>query len=290
MKFPIRMILCGALLVSSGAYAQEDDHAQHEQHAPPSPAASASDSSSTPTQSEREHVPPDPPQLEMHDMPYKTMTEMMAMDDTESVGKVLLDQLDWRDADGANLFAWDAEAWYGTDYDKLWLKTEGARSDGTTEEARAEALWDHAFARWWSLQAGLRHDFGEGPSRTWAAFGVQGLAPWFFAVEATAYVGEGGRTAARLSGEYDLLLTQRLVLQPEIEINLYGKSDRENTLGSGLSDLQFGLRLRYEIRREIAPYVGVVWARRFGQSADFARDAGEDTNDVQLLAGLRVWF
>lgn len=243
-----------------------------------------------PGESEREHVPPDPPAHEMHDMPYKPMAEMMAMDDTEPYGRVLFDQLDWRDAEGDNLFAWDAEAWYGGDYNKLWLKTEGDLRDGTVEEARAEALWDRAISRWWSLQGGVRHDFGEGPSRTWAAFGVQGLAPYFFEVEATAYVGEGGRTAARLSGDYDLLLTQRLILQPEAEINLYGKDDPEHAIGSGLSDLQIGLRLRYEFRREFGPYIGLVWTRRFGQSADFARETGEDADDLQVLAGLRVWF
>jgi copper resistance protein B len=241
-------------------------------------------------ESAREHVPPDPPAQEMHDMPYKQMTRMMGMDDTAPYGRVTFDELDWRDADGGNIFAWDAQGWYGGDYNKLRLKTEGDLVEGTLEEARAEVLWDRVVNSWWSLQAGARHDFGEGPSRTWAAFGVQGLAPYFFEVEATAYVGEGGRTAARLSGEYDLLLTQRLILQPEAELNAYGKSDPENAIGSGLSDLQLALRLRYEIRREIAPYVGIVWTRRFGRSADFARDAGEDPNDLQVLAGVRVWF
>jgi copper resistance protein B len=288
VSFSSQLSAClAALLLTSVAYAQEHDHAQHEQHTQPPAQQSAQQS---PTQSEREHVPPDPPQQEMHDMPYNAMVEMMDMDDTAPVGKVLFDQLDWRDADGADVFAWDAEAWYGTDYDKLWIKAEGARHGGTTEEARTEALWDRAFSRWWSLQTGIRHDFGEGPSRTWAAFGVQGIAPYFFEVEATAYVGDAGRTAARVSGEWDLLLTQRLVLQPEVELNLYGKADPQNSLGSGLSDLQLALRLRYELRREFAPYIGVVWTRRFGQSADFARDAGADTSEFQLLAGLRVWF
>jgi copper resistance protein B len=260
----------------------------HEAHTPASePAQSAP---SEPGASEREHVPPDPPAHEMHDMPYDAMVEMMAMDDTDPFSRVLFDQLDWRDGDGSDVFAWDAEAWYGGDYHKLWLKTEGDLTSDTVEHARTEALWDRVFSRWWSLQTGVRHDFGEGPSRTWAAFGVQGLAPYFFEVEATAYLGEGGRTAARFSSEYDLLLTQRLVLQPQIELSLYGKSDPENGIGSGLSDVQFGLRLRYELRREFAPYVGLVWTRRFGQSAEFARAAGDDASDWQALAGVRAWF
>lgn len=247
--------------------------------------------SDTPTQSEREHVPPDPPQQELqHPMPYAQMVQMMEMDDRSRFSKVTLDRLEWRDTDGASALEWDASAWYGGDYNKVWLKTEGEHRDGETENARAELLWDRIVSRWWSVQAGIRQDFGEGPSRTWAAVGLQGLAPYFFDVEATAYVGENGRTAVRVSGEYNLLLTQRLVLQPEAELNLYGKDDPERRIGSGLSDMQIGVRLRYEIRREVAPYVGLVWTRRFGKSAEFARAADEDLNDLQALAGLRIWF
>jgi copper resistance protein B len=238
----------------------------------------------------QEHVPPDPPAHEMHEMPYEAMAEMMSMDDTDPYGKVLVDQLDWRSTDDADAIGWDMQAWYGSDYNKLWFKSEGERSDGTTEEARAELLWDRIFSRWWSAQAGIRHDFDEGPSRDWLAVGVQGLAPYFFEVEATAYFGEGGRTAARFSAEYDLLLTQRLILQPELELNAYGKADPERGLGSGVSDAQVALRLRYEIRREIAPYVGIAWVRHLGNTADLLRASGEDDSDVEFLAGIRFWF
>jgi copper resistance protein B len=243
-----------------------------------------------PAQSEREHVPPDPPTHEMHDMPYKAMVEMMGMDDTARFGSVLIDHLDWRDTDDGSVIGWDVQAWYGSDYNKLWFKTEGERADGTTEEARAELLWDRIFSRWWSVQAGVRHDFGEGPSRDWLAVGVQGLAPYFFEIEATAYFGEGGRTAARFSAEYDLLLTQRLILQPELEFSLYGKSDPERGIGSGLSDAQLALRLRYALTRAFAPYVGVAWVRQFGNTADMLRAAGQKESDVEFLAGIRVWF
>jgi copper resistance protein B len=270
---------------------QHTDHSQHGQQSSDAlPSADDHSAMADATQSEREHVPPDPPQREVMPMPYRQMAAMMTMDDRGHVGKVMLDRLDWRDANGGALLEWDGAAWYGGDYNKLWFKSEGERRDGRTEDVRCELLWDRVFSRWWSVQAGLRQDSGAGPSRTWAAFGVQGLAPYFFQVEATAYIGDGGRTAARVSSEYDLLLTQRLVLQPEAEINLYGKDDPERGIGSGVSDLQVGLRLRYEIRREFAPYVGVVWSRRFGRSADFARAAGDDPNDLQLLAGLRIWF
>jgi len=140
------------------------------------------------------------------------------------------------------------------------------------------------------VQGGVAHDFGEGPSRSWATFGVQGLAPYWFEVEALAYVGEQGRTAANVSAEYEMFLTQRLILQPKVELQLYGKDDPANGIGSGFSDAEVGLRLRYEIRREFAPYLGVVWSRKFGETADLAREHGDETDELQFVAGLRAWF
>jgi copper resistance protein B len=242
------------------------------------------------TASAAAHVPPDPPQRPMGDMPYPEMTAMMQMDDTAHTSKVLFDQLEWRSTAEGDAAVWDAEGWYGGDYNKAWLRSEGERVGGITQNARADLLWDHTFARWWSVQAGGRQDFGRGPSRTWAAVGVQGLAPYWFHTEATFYVGEQRRTAVRLKTEYELLFTQRLILQPEGEANLYGKADRARQLGSGLSDLEVGLRLRYEVRREFAPYVGVVWSRQFGGTAGRVRESGGDPSDVQFVAGLRAWF
>jgi copper resistance protein B len=218
------------------------------------------------------------------------MAEMMAMDDRDTYGKILLDQLDWRDTNVGDAFVWDAKGFYGSDYNKLWLRTEGERVEGQTEDARVEALWDRIVGRWWSGQAGVRHDFGAGPSRDWLAIGVQGLAPYFFEIEATAYLGDSGRTAARFKLEYELLFTQRLILQPEVELNIYGKDDPDRGVMSGLSDAEVGLRLRYEIRREIAPYIGIAWVRRVGKTADLAGASGEKASDVQALAGLRFWF
>ena len=237
-----------------------------------------------------DHVPPDPPASELHAQSAGEMTRMMEMNDAAAIGKLLIDQLEWRQGDGENGPAWDAQAFYGTDYDKLWFKTEGVRVGSTTEDARAELLWDRIFSRWWSLQAGGRHDFGNGASRDWLALGVAGLAPYFFTIEATAYVGDAGRTAARFRTEYELLFTQRLILQPEFELNAYGKDDPERHIGAGFSELQLGLRLRYEIRREFAPYLGVAWLRSLGKTADLMRDAGEDTSVFQVVAGVRIWL
>jgi copper resistance protein B len=265
--------------------------AQEHHHDMPSPPAAQQPASTEATQSEQEHVPPDPPtSQDDHPMSYRAMARAMEMDDTSFTRKFLLDRLEWRDTDAGGAFAWNAAAWYGNDANQLWLKTEGEREGGTTTAARTELLWDRPVARWWNLQAGIRHDSAIGNSRDWAAVGVQGIAPGFFDIEVTAYVGDSGRTAARLSAERDLLLTQRLILQPEAEINFYGKDDPANRIGSGLSDLELALRLRYELRREFATYIGVVWARRCGDTADLVQAAAEDPSDLQVLAGFRIWF
>jgi copper resistance protein B len=241
-----------------------------------------------PGRSEREHVPPDPPQTRVHEMAYHEMADMMGMDDRKRFGKVMLDRLEWRDTDPSSA-EWEAAAWYGGDFDKLWAETEGEHVDGKID-ARVEVAWDHIISAWWSTRLGLRSDVGDEPARSWVAFGIAGLAPGFVELEAMAYVGDGGRTALRLATEYDLLLTQRLVLQPALEINAYGEDDPERLIGAGFSDLELGLRLRYEIRRELAPYLGVNWSKRFGDSADFARAAGEDPDEISFVAGLRAWF
>jgi copper resistance protein B len=268
-------MVCGALLLTAAT----SSHASE-------PGVSTED----PPASDAAHVPPDPPQHPMAEMPHREMAGMMQMDDQQPTGMVLFDQLEWRDTAAGNAVAWDAEGWYGGDINKLWLRAEGERVDGSTRNARADLLWDHTFARWWSVQAGGREDFGAGPARTWAAIGVQGLAPYWFNTEATFYLGEQGRTAMRLKVEDALLFSQRLILQPEAEANFYGKADPGRQLGAGLSDLQIALRLRYELRREIAPYVGVVWSRRFGGAAEFTRPAGGTADGVQFVAGLRVFL
>lgn len=278
MSALIKLHVALALFAAAATTAVAQDEHQH--HA---------DHSDERTESERAHVPPDPPQLQMGEMSEKEMVEMMDMDDSAPFGMVALDQLEWRDADGEGALCWDGRAWFGNDDDKALLKTEGERFDGDYEGS-AELLWDRVVSRWWSLQGGVAHGFGEGPSRTWAAFGVQGLAPYWFEVEALAYVGEEGRTAANFSAEYEMFLTQRLVLQPKLELKLYGKDDPANGIGSGFSDAELGLRLRYEIRREFAPYLGVVWSRKFGETADLAPEQGNDADELQLVAGLRVWF
>lgn len=203
---------------------------------------------------------------------------------------VLFNRLEAWDARPGSGLGWEGKAWIGTDLDRLWLRSEGERVGGVTQSASLELMYGRSVAPWWDVLAGVRQDFGRGPARTWAAFGVQGLAPYKFEVQATAYLGDGGRTAARVEVEYETLLTNRLILQPLLEANLYGRDDPRRGIGSGLSTLEAGLRLRYEFTRQFAPYVGLVREHAFGRTADFRRAAGEDIHDTRFVVGLRTWF
>ena len=210
--------------------------------------------------------------------------------DEHNFYSLLFDRLESASSRDNTVTAYDLQAWYGRTYDRAVFKSEGEVDGGKLRNARTELLWGHAIATYWDTQLGVRYDSGTKPERKWLAFGVQGLAPYWFEVDATAYVGEEGRTALRLAGEYELLLTQKLILQPRVEANFYGKSDDARARGAGLSSLDAGLRLRYEIWREFAPYVGIEWTGKYGGTADFARAAGERTRKAQLVAGLRFWF
>jgi len=212
------------------------------------------------------------------------------MGDEHAYSAVQVNQLEYLRGDDNESTGYDAQAWIGTSYDRLVIKAEGEVASGEIEEARTEVLWGHALSAYWDAQLGLRHDSGEGPERSWLAVGLQGLAPYWFEVETTAYVGENGRTALRIEADYDLLITQRLILQPSIEFNLYGKEDEERGIGQGLAEGDIGLRLRYEFSRKFAPYVGIEWAKKFGDTADLARANGEESSDTRWVAGLRFWF
>lgn len=242
----------------------------------------------------QEHVAPDPPQQTMPAMSDAGMKSAMEMDDSACLAMFRLDEFERGFGNDANATVWNAQAWYGGDFDKLWLRTEGER-ETERKDARIEALWDHAFASHWDWQLGLRRDFGSAAGqnvsgRSWGAFGVQGLAPYWFSIEATAYLGGNGRTAARFRAEYDVLLTQRLVLQPEFEANLYDRNDRERAIASGLSAAELGLRLRYEVRREFAPYVGIVRSYRqtIGDASFPARERGASA--TRFVIGFRLWL
>lgn len=212
------------------------------------------------------------------------------MEDDPMLAMLMIDQLEVRDTDASNVTAWNAEAWLGKDLHKLWLKTEGEYHDGETEEAELQLLYSQAVSSFWNSHIGWRRDLRPKPTRDWLALGIKGLAPYVFDVDMALFIGEEGRSSARLDAEYEYLFTQRLILSPEIEVNLYGKDDPELGIGSGLSDVTLGLRLRYEIRREFAPYVGIQWKGLYGDTADFAEASGVDTSESTWVAGIRAWF
>lgn len=203
---------------------------------------------------------------------------------------LLFDKLEYRRGDGEDSLGWQAKGWLGTDLDRLWLRSEGARMNGAFESADAELLYGRSVSTWWDVVGGVRHDFRPGDDRTWAALGVQGLAPQRFEIAATAYARSGGHTAARFEAEYQLLFTNRLVLQPTVDLWAHGKDDAAHGVAAGLSTIEAGLRLRYEFTRRFAPYVGFELERALGETASWRRGAGTNVSEQRVVAGLRTWF
>ncbi|MEX6633406.1 copper resistance protein B [Hyphococcus lacteus] len=205
---------------------------------------------------------------------------------------VLADRLEYQSNDGDPLLVLDGQAWWGGDRNKLTFKSELEYDFNADEfeEAEFQALWTRPISRYFDVQAGIRHDFIAGADRTFGVLGVQGLATYWFEIDAALFVSDDGDVSARFEAEYELLLTQRLILQPRTELNLAIQSVEEIGVGSGLSTAAVGARLRYEFTRQFAPYVGVSWTRSIGETADFVRAVGEDPGGVSLVAGLRVWF
>ena len=213
-----------------------------------------------------------------------------SMGDEHSFWAVAFNRFEAVKADDGDYGVYDAEAWFGRTYDRAVLKSEGDVVDDTLEESSTDLLYSHAVTAYWDLQTGLRHDSAEGPDRNWLALGFEGLAPYWFEVNATVYLGEQGRSLLKVDAEYEVLLSQRLILQPRMELAAYGRDDVQNGLGSGLSSIDVGLRLRYEISRQFAPYLGVEWKGQFGDTADYTRADGGDPNEVVLVGGVRFWF
>ena len=202
----------------------------------------------------------------------------------------MADRAELRVRDGRDGYLWDAQGYYGGDIDKLWVKTEGeGRFGQAVEQAEVQALWSHATGPWFDVQLGVRQDFA-GPDRTHLVAGVQGLAPYLFEVDAAAFLSNKGDLTARVEAELDQRITQRLRLQPRVEINLAAQDVPALGIGAGLSDLELGLRLRYEVVREFAPYIGVEQEWRLGGSRRFARAEGEDPSATNFVAGVRLWF
>lgn len=206
-------------------------------------------------------------------------------------GKLLIDRFEYRARKGHNGYAWEGEAWYGGDYDRLLIKSQGEGNFGKSLEAgEVQALWRRALDPWFNFQAGLRYDIRPEPDRAHLAIGLYGLAPYFFEVDAAAFLSDRGDLTARVEAEYDQRITNRLILQPRGELNLAAQDVRSIGVGAGLSSIEAGLRLRYEIVPEFAPYIGAEYERRLSNTADFARAAGEDVGGWAFVTGVRVWF
>lgn len=228
---------------------------------------------------------------ETHDL--QDAREHMLRHHGDSINYLFIaERLEQRYVDGDAALAWEAQGWAGKDLDRLWFKTEGEGYADTDSEQHGEVqlLYSRALAPFWDLQAGLRHDFGDDGRRTHVALGIQGLAPYWFETDLAVFVSEDGDIAARLEVEYELSFTQRLILQPRLELNYQVDAAPEYGVGTGVSELDLSLRLRYEIRREFAPYLGLGWSRSYGGSADLLRAAGRRVEEGSIVAGLRFWY
>ena len=210
--------------------------------------------------------------------------------DEHNFASLWVDRLEAVQVNGQTSAAYEMQAWFGKDYSRAVLKAEGHVENGALEEGSTELLWSKAVSSFWNRQIGVRTDGGQGPTRNWLAFGYQGLAPFWFEVDATAYLGEDGRTALGLEAEYELMLTQKWVLQLSAEADLYGKDDPAAGIGPGLSEIATGVRLAYEFKREFATYVGVEWAGKFGGTADYAIAGGGKSSATKAVAGIRFWL
>jgi len=218
------------------------------------------------------------------------------VDDNQVFTYLLFDQLEYRAQEGSDSFDWDVQGWIGTDRNKFWIKTEGSAglSTGAGGDGEVQALYSHMIAPFWDFQAGVRYDRMYGPGadhgRAFVVVGLQGLAPYRFEVEPALFISEDGDVSARLTASYDLLVTQRLVLQPRFKTNLTIQRVRKFGIGRGVGDVELELRLRYEIKRQFAPYVGVSWVRKLGGTADLAYLAGRHVSNLAFVSGVRLWF
>lgn len=218
------------------------------------------------------------------------------IDDNKVFSFLLFEQLEFRTVTGMNMVRWDVQGWVGTDKNKFWLKAEGEAGVSGTKDGDAETqfLYSRMVAPFWDFQAGFRYDrvFGAGPDqdRGFLVLGLQGLAPYKFEVEPVLFISQNGDVSARLTASYDLIFSQKIILQPRFETNFAIQRVRPFDVGKGLNDIQIGMRLRYEIKREFAPYIGFSWFHRFGDTAAIVRSKGDKPNYFTAVFGVRLWF
>lgn len=262
--------------------------------APPSPPSSGASGTDLPAGNE---PPPPAPRVDAADRIFGAQAmapvraQMLAEHGGGSFSKILVDLAEMRMQEGRDQAVWEAKAWFGGDIDRLAVKASGeAAVGGALDKLELQALWSHAIGPYFDLQAGIRHDIEPDPSRSYAVLGIEGLAPYWFDVEGALFLSDKGDMTARIGGSYDQRITQRLILQSRAELDVAFQDVPDLGIGGGMSDVELGLRLRYEIVREFAPYVGIAWERKLGGTADRARAAGEDPSRLSFVAGLRFWF
>ena len=270
--------------------APRDDHASHDMSG-----MATSSSGSAPAAGDA--PAPNPPMDHYADRQFpnsemaRARDQMMREEGGQTFYQVMFNLAEYRARQGRDGYRWDGEAWFGGDINRLTVKTEGEGGvKNGVEAAEVQALYSRAVGPYFNLQAGVRYDFKPSPSRTYAVVGFEGLAPYWFEVEGALFLSDKGDLLGRLEAYYDQRLTQRLVLQPRVELNFAAQDVPQNRIGAGLSDAELGLRLRYELTRQFAPYVGVSYEAKTGQTARYARIDGEDPTSTSFVAGVRVWF
>jgi copper resistance protein B len=276
-----------ALVVSMSGEALAQVHGEH--HAPPPGDGHAAHAGHDPT------AGPHPltaiPPLSDADRAAAFPAVSHAMNHAPTTHSLLLfERLEGWDSDHGGGQVWEAEGWIGGDTRRLWLRSEGERSGGRTDAASLDLMVGRSITPWWDVLAGVRHDFAPGEAQDWVGAGLQGLAPYLVEVSATAWLGGSGRSRLELEAAYDLLLTNRLVLEPSLAAILHGRTDPGRGIGAGLSTVEAGLRLRYEAHRRFAPYLGVTHARAFGRTAQLAADGAGASRETHIVAGIRFWF
>jgi len=275
-----KQFLLSLLFAAAGAHAQEHQHepvaaAAVQEHQHDAPEASAP---------VHLHEPAAAPvqQHDAHQASHGDMTNWLLM----------ADRFEFTQHDDSDVLQWELQGWIGKDAHKLWMKSEGERDRDAdnTEAAELQLLYSHAIAPYWDVQAGLRHDDGDAGTVSYAAFGVLGLAPYWFETDAAVFLSDTGKWSARLEVEYELRFTQRLILQPRLELNYAFSDDSAAATLQGFNENSLGLRLRYEFLREVAPYIGVEWWQARGATGSALQLAGRERNEARVVAGLRLWY
>ena len=289
IRMPVWALIGAALALPAQALpaqAQMMDHGAHSMPAKDAAAAPAMDSVAPP-------APTDHAADAVYDpvVMARIRAEMIRENGGMTYSQLMIDRLEYRALSGGDGYHWEGEGWIGGDVNRMAIKSEGeGETGGRLESAELQLLYSRAIDPWWNIVGGVRQDFRPRPERTYATIGIEGLAPYWFEVEGQLFVSTRGDAHARLEASYDQRITQRLILQPAMEVNIAAQDVPELGIGSGLSDIELGLRLRYEFAREFAPYVGVNWERKLGDTARYAQRVGDDPAATSLVMGLRFWF